>query len=206
MPAARFIAANIPHAQLITYPTGGHVWVGHDAELFAHVDRVPAGQPSLHRHQPLGLMGVRGPHRRARNGSGSRSTVRSRGRAPRCGANSICWAAQPVDLLVLTDDVDRHGTCGRACGPRCPPRSEPRIGSTPVIFRPTSPARPCSGSRHARPARCGRPCGCRAVPVLALRVSVEDVIPIPRHRLTAVRLRLSARKAGRVAAEDRGAP
>ena len=38
MPAARFIAANVPDAQLTTYPTGGHVWVGHDAELFAHVD------------------------------------------------------------------------------------------------------------------------------------------------------------------------
>ena len=38
MPAARLIAANVPYAQLLTYPTGGHVWVGHDAELFGRVD------------------------------------------------------------------------------------------------------------------------------------------------------------------------
>ena len=36
--SARFIAAAIPHARLITYRTGGHAWVGHDAELFAEVD------------------------------------------------------------------------------------------------------------------------------------------------------------------------
>ena len=36
--AARFIAAHVPGARLLTYASGGHVWVGHDAELFAEVD------------------------------------------------------------------------------------------------------------------------------------------------------------------------
>jgi 2-hydroxy-6-oxonona-2,4-dienedioate hydrolase len=35
---ARVIAATIPGAGLVTYPTGGHVWVGHHAELFAEAD------------------------------------------------------------------------------------------------------------------------------------------------------------------------
>jgi pimeloyl-ACP methyl ester carboxylesterase len=35
---ARVIAARVPGARLVTYPSGGHVWVGHDAELFAEVD------------------------------------------------------------------------------------------------------------------------------------------------------------------------
>jgi 2-hydroxy-6-oxonona-2,4-dienedioate hydrolase len=35
--AARHIAATVPGARLLTYPRGGHVWVGHDAELFAAV-------------------------------------------------------------------------------------------------------------------------------------------------------------------------
>lgn len=35
---ARFIAAKIPGARLLTYPCGGHIWVGHDAEIFAEVD------------------------------------------------------------------------------------------------------------------------------------------------------------------------
>jgi pimeloyl-ACP methyl ester carboxylesterase len=34
---ARFIAARIPGARLITYASGGHIWVGHDAELFSEV-------------------------------------------------------------------------------------------------------------------------------------------------------------------------
>ena len=37
--AARHIAAEVPSAQLVIYPRGGHVWVGHDAELFEGVDR-----------------------------------------------------------------------------------------------------------------------------------------------------------------------
>jgi pimeloyl-ACP methyl ester carboxylesterase len=36
--AARHIAATVPEARLISYPTGGHVWVGHDAEMFADID------------------------------------------------------------------------------------------------------------------------------------------------------------------------
>jgi len=35
---ARFIAANVPGARLLTYASGGHIWVGHDAEVFAEVD------------------------------------------------------------------------------------------------------------------------------------------------------------------------
>jgi pimeloyl-ACP methyl ester carboxylesterase len=35
---ARFIAAHVPGARLLTYASGGHVWVGHDAELFAEVE------------------------------------------------------------------------------------------------------------------------------------------------------------------------
>jgi len=35
---ARVIAIAIPDARLLTYASGGHVWVGHDAELFAEVD------------------------------------------------------------------------------------------------------------------------------------------------------------------------
>ena len=37
--AARYIAATVPGAKLVTYPTGGHIWAGHDAELFSEVDR-----------------------------------------------------------------------------------------------------------------------------------------------------------------------
>ncbi|HEX7287053.1 MAG TPA: alpha/beta hydrolase [Candidatus Angelobacter sp.] len=36
--AARFIAAQIPGARLLTYASGGHIWVGHDAELFVEVE------------------------------------------------------------------------------------------------------------------------------------------------------------------------
>jgi len=35
--AARFAAAHIPGARLILYDTGGHLWVGHDAELWQAV-------------------------------------------------------------------------------------------------------------------------------------------------------------------------
>jgi pimeloyl-ACP methyl ester carboxylesterase len=34
LPAARHIAANVPNGRLIVYPTGGHLWIGHDAEIF----------------------------------------------------------------------------------------------------------------------------------------------------------------------------
>ncbi len=36
--AARYMVSRIPGARLVGYPTGGHVWVGHNAELFAAVD------------------------------------------------------------------------------------------------------------------------------------------------------------------------
>lgn len=35
--AARHIAAEVPGARLVIYPSGGHVWIGHDAELFKSV-------------------------------------------------------------------------------------------------------------------------------------------------------------------------
>lgn len=37
--AAKYISEQVPGARLISYPSGGHVWVGHDAELFAQVDK-----------------------------------------------------------------------------------------------------------------------------------------------------------------------
>ncbi len=37
--AARHIAAEVPGARLIVYPTGGHIWIGHDADLFGAIDR-----------------------------------------------------------------------------------------------------------------------------------------------------------------------
>jgi len=33
--AARHIANIVPNAQLVSFPTGGHVWVGHDEDVFA---------------------------------------------------------------------------------------------------------------------------------------------------------------------------
>ena len=36
--AARHIAASVPGAALVTLPTGGHVWVGRNGEVFAKVD------------------------------------------------------------------------------------------------------------------------------------------------------------------------
>lgn len=36
--AAQHIAATVPGARLLSYATGGHVWAGHDAELFSQVD------------------------------------------------------------------------------------------------------------------------------------------------------------------------
>lgn len=36
--AAEHIAATVPGARLRTYPTGGHVWAGHDVEMFAAID------------------------------------------------------------------------------------------------------------------------------------------------------------------------
>lgn len=36
--AARYMVAKIAGARLVGYPTGGHVWVGHNAEMFAAID------------------------------------------------------------------------------------------------------------------------------------------------------------------------
>lgn len=36
--AARHIAAQVPGARLVTWPTGGHIWVGHDEDVAAEID------------------------------------------------------------------------------------------------------------------------------------------------------------------------
>jgi len=36
--AARHIAATVPNAKLVTWPTGGHIWIGHDADVTAAID------------------------------------------------------------------------------------------------------------------------------------------------------------------------
>ena len=36
--AARHIAASVPQARLTIFPTGGHIWLGHDQELFGQID------------------------------------------------------------------------------------------------------------------------------------------------------------------------
>jgi pimeloyl-ACP methyl ester carboxylesterase len=36
--AARHIAANIRGARFVSYPTGGHIWIGHDRDLFGEID------------------------------------------------------------------------------------------------------------------------------------------------------------------------
>ena len=36
--AARHIAAQVPGAKLVTWPTGGHIWIGHDADVTAAID------------------------------------------------------------------------------------------------------------------------------------------------------------------------
>jgi pimeloyl-ACP methyl ester carboxylesterase len=36
--AARHIAASVPGARLLMFESGGHVWVGHDAEVFAAIE------------------------------------------------------------------------------------------------------------------------------------------------------------------------
>lgn len=35
---ARHIVEQVPAARLVTWPTGGHVWVGHEEDLFAEID------------------------------------------------------------------------------------------------------------------------------------------------------------------------
>lgn len=36
--AARYMVSRIPGARLVSYPTGGHIWIGHNAEIFASID------------------------------------------------------------------------------------------------------------------------------------------------------------------------
>jgi pimeloyl-ACP methyl ester carboxylesterase len=36
---SRDIAAAVPHARLVIYPSGGHVWVGHDDSVADEVSR-----------------------------------------------------------------------------------------------------------------------------------------------------------------------
>jgi pimeloyl-ACP methyl ester carboxylesterase len=36
--AARHIASTVPNARLVSFPTGGHVWVGRNEEVFAAID------------------------------------------------------------------------------------------------------------------------------------------------------------------------
>lgn len=36
--AARHIATSVPGAELVIYPSGGHVWIGHNDDLFARID------------------------------------------------------------------------------------------------------------------------------------------------------------------------
>jgi 2-hydroxy-6-oxonona-2,4-dienedioate hydrolase len=47
VPAASHIVANVRNGRLIVYPTGGHLWVGHDAKIFDEITdfvREPAQQ------------------------------------------------------------------------------------------------------------------------------------------------------------------
>jgi 2-hydroxy-6-oxonona-2,4-dienedioate hydrolase len=41
--AARHLAAKVPSAKLIVYPKGGHIWIGHDQEVWAAVDSFVRG-------------------------------------------------------------------------------------------------------------------------------------------------------------------
>jgi pimeloyl-ACP methyl ester carboxylesterase len=46
--AARHIASSVPGAELVIYPSGGHVWVGHNDDLFTRIDAF------LRKHDPAG--------------------------------------------------------------------------------------------------------------------------------------------------------
>jgi 2-hydroxy-6-oxonona-2,4-dienedioate hydrolase len=35
---ARHIAASVADSRLVSYPTGGHIWIGHDADVFREID------------------------------------------------------------------------------------------------------------------------------------------------------------------------
>lgn len=36
--SARYTAEHLPHARLVAYPRGGHLWVGHDSEVVSELD------------------------------------------------------------------------------------------------------------------------------------------------------------------------
>jgi pimeloyl-ACP methyl ester carboxylesterase len=46
---AEYIAATVPDGRAIIYPTGGHVWVGHDEEIWREVKAflAPLGEDAL---------------------------------------------------------------------------------------------------------------------------------------------------------------
>ncbi len=44
--AARYLASVVPGSKLVLYPTGGHIWAGHNEELFAEVARFVDGLPA----------------------------------------------------------------------------------------------------------------------------------------------------------------
>jgi len=45
MPGARYTAEHVRGARLVTFPRGGHVWVGHDAEVRQHLRELVAWRP-----------------------------------------------------------------------------------------------------------------------------------------------------------------
>ncbi|PXA97520.1 alpha/beta hydrolase [Nostoc sp. 3335mG] len=45
--AARYIAGQVPNAQLSLFPTGGHIWLGHEQEIFEQIDRFLKGDPLI---------------------------------------------------------------------------------------------------------------------------------------------------------------
>lgn len=49
-PGARYCAEHIPHARFVSYPTGGHLWVGHQKEVMAEI----AGFLRMSNHQTIG--------------------------------------------------------------------------------------------------------------------------------------------------------
>ena len=49
-PGARYCAEHIPHARFVSYPTGGHLWVGHQKEVMAEI----AGFLKMSNYQTIG--------------------------------------------------------------------------------------------------------------------------------------------------------
>ena len=44
--AARYLTSVVPGSKLVLYPTGGHIWAGHNEELFGEVARFVDGLPA----------------------------------------------------------------------------------------------------------------------------------------------------------------